>query len=134
MPGWRVALLIAAAALLELGFILIVLRALMAGSFGRLSARYPRREPAPDAVRKNFQSFKFGLVNAGLSVHVAVDEHYLHLYPAAILRWAGVRAASVPWSAIQLKGKWGPYRRAKIDGIDISGPRWCLDLASPTSA
>lgn len=131
MPGWQIGLLIAGAVVLELGFIYVVLRALMAGSFGRLSAKFPGQEPTPEAVRKNFQSFKIGMVNAGFSVHVAVDEHFLHLYPAAILRWSGARPVSVPWSEIELKGKWGPYRRAKVGGVDMSGPRWCLDLASP---
>lgn len=132
MPGWAVAALIAGATLLEVGLVYVLLRATIGSSFGKLSRAFPFQQPAASAVRRNFQSFRFGLVNAGFSVHVAVDEDHLHLMPAAILRWSGAQPASVPWSQVELKGKVGSFRHAKVGGVDLYGPRWCLDLASPT--
>ena len=37
-------------------------------------ADFPSREPAPDAVRRRFQSFGLGIVNMGCSIHVAADD------------------------------------------------------------
>lgn len=131
MPGWAVALLISGGTLLEVGLVYLLLRATIGSSFGKLAKAFPLQEPSPSAVRRNFQSFRFGLVNAGFSVHVVVDEDHLHLLPAAILRWCGARGTSVPWAEVEVRGKAGSFRRAKVGGVDMYGPRWCLDLASP---
>jgi len=91
-------------------------------------AAYPPREPAPDAVRRRFQSFGLGLVNMGLSIHVAADDGYLHLTPLLPWRMLGARGASIPWSAMKPVGK----RVVRLDGHRLDGPSWCLDLASPS--
>ncbi|MHC4108209.1 MAG: hypothetical protein ACYSTY_09025 [Planctomycetota bacterium] len=92
-------------------------------------APFPPQEPAPDAVRRYFQSFGIGIVNMSLSVHVAVDEDYLHLIPLAIWRALGARPASIPWSAMEPIGKSG--RVVRVAGHRLDGPKWCLELASP---
>ena len=97
--------------------------------------QYPPRDPAPNAVGRNFQSFRFGVINLGFSVHVAADEEHLHLRPAHFLRWCGAGPISVPWSAIRpgkpmLGGKW---MTASINGKNVAVPAWCLELANPKS-
>ncbi|KAA0217210.1 MAG: hypothetical protein DYG94_01780 [Leptolyngbya sp. PLA3] len=134
MPGWLIGLLVVGGIVLEFGVIVLVLRGLMRSSLGRLSDQFPFTEPEAGAVRRNFQSFSIGLVNAGYSIHVAVDDHSLHLMPAAILRWCGVRACSVPWSEVRVLKRVGSYRKARIGGVNLYGPGWCLDLASPDEA
>ncbi|RMH11508.1 MAG: hypothetical protein D6695_09010 [Planctomycetota bacterium] len=131
MHGWALAILIAGAVVFEMALIYVIMRATVGATFRKLSKAYPFRAPGEDAVRKNFQSFKFGVINAGFAVHVAVDADHLHLMPAAILRWCGAQPASVPWSEVELKGKMGSFRRARVGGVDLYGPRWCLDLACP---
>jgi hypothetical protein len=116
-------------------FVLVwfVLRLVMRRSIGRLAREYPPVSPAADAVRKNFQSFRFGLVNAGLSVHAAVDDRYLHLFPAAILRAMGARPASIPWEAIRLVRAGRLLASVRVGPLDVQGPRWCLALAGEGS-
>lgn len=98
--------------------------------------RYPAREPSPDAVRRNFQSFRFGLMNFGYAVHVAADEDYLHLRPIVLLRWVGAGPISIPWSSIQSTGKkiLGRWMSVKVDSKTVVGPVWCLELAGDTGA
>ncbi len=94
-------------------------------------APFPPQEPAPDAVRRRFQSFGIGIVNMGCSIHVAVDEHYLHLVPLAIWRALGARPASIPWSAMEPVGTSG--RVVRVAGHRLDGPKWCLELAGEGS-
>lgn len=115
-------------------FVWVVVRTLVGASFGQLQRAYPPVAPAPDAVRRRFQSFRLGLVSCSGSVHVAADEHYLHLEPIAPLRWFGARPCSIPWEAIELqrpgRGRLIPAR-ARVGPVTISGPSWCLELAGP---
>lgn len=118
---------------LDLLFAWFLIWAIMRAGWRPMTIRYPAREPAPNAVRRNFQSFRFGIMNLTFSVHVAVDEDHLHLMPARILRWCGAGPASIPWSAIRpgkpvMGGKW---MRASIDKNGVVGPTWCLSLAAP---
>jgi len=115
----------------ETFLIAFVLKATIGRTFLTLAEKYPHVEPGPDAVERKFQSFKFGVINAGLSVHVAVDSNYLHLRPARVLRWVGAREVSVPWDAIDLGAKRGRSRRAAIGSMKMIGPAWALDLAEP---
>ncbi len=96
---------------------------------------YPPLEPSPDAVRRNFQSFRFGLLNFGLSIHVAADDEHLHLIPAKLLRWCSARPISIPWDRIQVEKR--SSRRtmiqARVDGKQLMGPAWCLELADPAA-
>lgn len=126
--------LIIVIAVVVLGDLLIVpliLRVVIGSAWNPLASRYPAVEPAPDAVRKNFQSFKIGMVNMGMSVHVAVDDHDLHMFPARLLRWCGAKPISIPWNEVELVKPGKRWVRAKIGGQDVLGPAWCLGLASP---
>lgn len=131
MPGWLIGLLVVGGIIIEFGVVMLVLRAVLRSSLGKLAERFPVEEPAPGAVRREFQSFRIGAISAGYSMHVVVDERCLHLIPAAILRWCGARACSVPWSEVQVLRRFGAYRKAKVGGLDLYGPGWCLDLAAP---
>lgn len=130
MNGWQIALLV--------GFILsidlVILGAIFsacAGALRPLSEEFVPVEPAPDAVRKRFQSFGFNLVNLGGCVHVAVDERWLHLRPARVARWFGMRDMSIPWEAIELERVRGKSAVAQVRGTSVRGPAWCLSLAGP---
>lgn len=98
----------------------------------------PPIEPKPDAVRKNFQSFSFGMANFGGCVHVLVDDGHLHLRPAMLARWFALKPMSIRWDQITWLGpaRLGKYRKGgsskvKVENIEIRGPGWCLDLAKP---
>jgi hypothetical protein len=117
--------------IMSVGVAFLVVRGVVESTWKRLAAAHPAVEPAPDAVRRRFQSFKMNLLNLGLSVHVAADERYLHLSPAAVIRWAGARPMSIPWESIEVLGHGITSRsvRTRIDGITVWGPAWCLRLA-----
>ena len=119
MSWTAIVILIAAAAT---AFDYIVIRALTSMCWGRLPEAFPARPPREDALRKPFQSFRFGLCNFGLCIHV----------PARLLRWLGAPPASIPWEAIRLTGQ--PRRgwlTAQVGGRTLMGPQWCLELAGP---
>jgi hypothetical protein len=92
-------------------------------------APFPPREPALDAVRRRFQSMGLGIVNMGLSIHIAVDQDYLHMTPLRIWRLLGATPASIPWSAMEPVGRSG--RVVRINGRRLDGPKWCMTLAAP---
>lgn len=111
---------------------LIVVGALLyaaASSVRSFSRKFPAVEPRADAVRKEFQSFRFGILSLGSSIHVAVDEQHLHLFPAWMARKLGMKAMSIPWSAIEYKGTFLRYAKTRIGGEDVSGPMWAFELA-----
>ena len=129
----RISLLVIGFIVFDLLFAWFLIWAIMRAGWRPMTIQYPAGDPAPDAVRRNFQSFRFGIMNLGFSVHVAVDEDHLHLMPARILRWCGAGPISIPWSAIQpgkpvMGGKW---MTASIDEKAVAGPAWCLALAGP---
>ena len=109
-----------------------IIRVLLKAGWSALVRKYPEVEPAPDAVRKNYQSFKIGAVRLGKCVHVAVDETHLHLTPGKVLRWLGARPVSIPWETIRITGEamGGRLLRTRIDSVNVIGPAWCLDLAA----
>jgi len=115
----------------ELLVVSMLLRAGLGKPFAALAAQFPAVEPATDAVERRFQSFRFGLINAGFSVHVAVDSAHLHLRPVRLLRWLGAKAVSVPWDAVEVKPGRGAWRSARVGSLRLTGPAWALDLASP---
>lgn len=103
------------------------------GAFSPIVSRFPPVTPAPDAVRRRFQSFRFGLVNAGFSMHVAADESHLHLIPISLIRPFGFRPASIPWSEIQVQRVGRVSGTARVAGLTMMGPAWCLRLAESDS-
>lgn len=88
-------------------------------------------EPRPGSVRKDFQSLRIGMFNYGGCVHIAVDEDYLHLYPARVVRVSGGRALSIPWDRVQADAS-RPERRmwpARINGQKVLAPGWAMKIA-----
>jgi hypothetical protein len=119
---------------MDAAIVVLILR-VTAHSWNSIASRYPASEPATDALRREFQSFRIGAINLGFSVHVIADESRLHLRPAWILRRLGGRPASIPWEEIRpLQPSPLGGRFARIAGKTITGPRWCIDLADPTGA
>lgn len=97
-----------------------------------LARGHPPVEPAPEAVRRSFQTFRVGIVNLGLSVHVAADASHLHLYPSRMARWVGMVPMSIPWEEIRVKASSGLTGTwAMIGKQHVQGPRWCMALARP---
>jgi len=130
MPTWAIIVMIAVFVLTDAVVVTAVLKATIGGVFNKLHADHPPTEPAPDAVRKDLQSFKSGLINLGWSVNVTVDDRCLHLEPAAVFRMLGAKSSSIPWDAIEPKGKPGKRcRSVRIGSVDLMGPAWCLRLA-----
>ncbi len=91
-------------------------------------AAYPAQTPADDAPRRRFQSFAIGFVNMSLSIHVAVDDTYLHLQPLKVWQWLGAAPASIPWTALTPEKPKG--RMASFGKVKMYGPRWCMELVS----
>lgn len=102
----------------------------MAGqSLRKLCAAYPPLPRKANAVERRFQSFKVGVVSLGFSVHAAVDENALHLTPTTVARWIGMKPMSLPWGAFEkVKPVIGGVR-ASVAGVEIVGPKWCMELA-----
>ncbi|MFT3683529.1 MAG: hypothetical protein QM783_01175 [Phycisphaerales bacterium] len=130
MNGWQIALLVCG--LLTIDFVIIgAVASACAATLGPLVTAFPPVEPASDAVRRKFQSFRFDLFNFGGCVHVAADSAHLHLRPARLARWFGLRDMSIPWSAVQLRKVSGKSAVAEIGKSTVRGPAWCLSLAAP---
>jgi hypothetical protein len=108
-----------------------LVRTLVRAGWSTLSDRFPAQPVAPDAIRRDFQSFGFDLYSFGGCVHVAADSSFLHLLPSAFLRWAGCGAMSIPWERIELKSCRRRWAKAQIAGTRVKGPAWCLSLADP---
>ncbi|MHC4220071.1 MAG: hypothetical protein ACYSU7_16625 [Planctomycetota bacterium] len=110
---------------------LVILWAVVHFGWSPIHKKFPTRAPDAEAVTRSYQSFKVGILNLGFSVHVAVDEHFLHLTPAAYLRGFGAGTLSIPWEAITVekRSRSGRWITIKIDKWTIMGPAWCLELA-----
>lgn len=131
MPAWAVAAIVVPC---FIGLDLLIVSALMRAGWSELTQDFPASPPAPGAVRRNLQSFKAGMYNFGFCVHVAVDEDYLHLLPARLVRWFGGRPASIPWGSIILLKPGRRQTKVKIKSATITGPTWCLAMATPASS
>lgn len=129
LGGMTVALVVIGLVLFDMMVVCAVLSAFISGSFGKLTKKHPPREPGKDAVRREFQSLAFGAANFGFCVHIAVDGFGIHFFPAALLRWLGGQASSVPWTQIEITDK-NPGRRhikCTIAGVKGVIPGWCFD-------
>ncbi len=130
-------ILIIAVTLIVVGDLILVpmiIQSLTRSAWRPLMEQYPPVEPGDEAVTRTFQSFRFGIVNMGLSVHVTVDDNALHLRPAKIIRWAGAREVSIPWGEIELVKVGKRQSTVTIAGATINGPTWCLSIAGGESA
>lgn len=110
---------------------LSLLRLIIGRQFARFARRYPPRVALAGAVRREFQSISINTTNLGGCVHLEVDEQCLHIRPAAMARWIGAGALSLPWDAMRPTGvrRLG-WSAALVEGVGVvRGPRWALDLA-----
>lgn len=131
MPHWAAAILIVSGFLTVDAVIVAALMVGVGNMMAELVRAFPPQEPAADAVRRRFQSFQIGLVGCTWSIHVAADDRFLHLRPARIVRWFGVRPLSIPWDEIKVRGKgFFGFVRTTVRGVKIEGPAWCMGLAS----
>ena len=129
-------LLIPAIIIADLAVMALLVWAILKLGWAPVMRSWPARTPAPDAVVRNYQSFRFGLMNFSLSIRAAADEEHLHLTPGRLLRWVGAGPISVPWKSITVKkrSRSGKWTTASFDGMTVLGPSWCLDLAEPAEA
>jgi hypothetical protein len=122
--------IVIAVCLFDLVFFPLLVRALVQGTWGPLAARYPLSAPGDDSVRRDFQSYKVGLLNLGWSLHTTVDGERLHLEPASALRLIGMKGASIPWNEIEpVRRRGKKYVEVKIAGQAVLGPAWALGMA-----
>jgi hypothetical protein len=130
MPGWKIAVVVTAFVLFDAMIVAAILWA-VGRSVKELAAQFPFRHPGPDAIRKDFQSIHLGFLGLGGSVHLSADAVHLHIEPARVARWIGVRAMSLPWDAIRVKHR-GPFQtRSEVAGVALAAPNWCMDLVNP---
>ena len=125
-PVWIV---IALVILLDLLFVPVVVRLMVAQSWNPIAEAHPPTTPAPDALTRRRQGISVGLVNLGMCFTISVDEHALHMVPNRFGRVLGLRPASIPWDAIEAKKRGRLSSRVRVAGRDLTAPRWCLDLA-----
>ena len=108
----------------------VIVGALCRAGWWPVQKQFPAKPILPEHVRRNFQSFSFGVFGFGRSVHAIVDDDHLHFIPIKLMRWLGCQMVSVPWDDVQdhpQPGKSNYTVRVKIGNQTIVGPRWCLD-------
>lgn len=106
---------------------------LRSSMWGPLASAYPGLPTAPDGIRREFQSIKIGLFNLGWSVHLAVDDHCLHIEPTRYLRWFRLTKISIPWEEIRFKSRsrFGLGVTIQVRQTTLCGPEWAFGLAEP---
>lgn len=99
--------------------------------FKALAAKYPVQPVRPGSVTRRFQSIALDSFNFGYSVHLTVDDAFMHLNPTRLVRFFGGTSLSIPWDAISItkRGRWN--HTAKLGAVKLIAPAWCLDLAYP---
>ena len=124
-PGALVAIVLGVMLPIDLVIACIVLRAAW-----EAGPRFPGQAIGEGAVRRDFQSFKYGIYSLGMCVHVAVDEGYMHLLPARLLRIVGAKPVSVPWEEVEfVRRKGAKMAEALIGRQKVIGPAWALGIA-----
>jgi hypothetical protein len=86
----------------------------------------------PGAVSQTWQSFAFGpLARLNNCLTIVADERHLHMRPFALMRWLGAGWISLPLDRMRdIESAFMGQMSAELDGRVITGPRWCLSLAS----
>ena len=130
MPLWQIITIGVVFVMVDIVVVGAVLAG-VAGSIKELAARFPSHSIKPDAVRRNFQSVAFDALNLGGAVHLAADDEHLHVLPAAVSRWIGVKPLSIPWTEIRVTKRGRRTSTAQIGPTTFVAPNWCLDLAGP---
>ena len=123
MTPLAVVLLITLVTATDLFIVVALFSNLRSSMWKPLADAFPARPPAPDAVRREFQSLKMGIFNLGYCAHLTADAEHLHVEPAAFLRWFRMTSMSIPWDEVRVKkrsgnGKWITVR---IRNVDLSG-------------
>ncbi len=97
-----------------------------------ITDKYPAMPVREPYVRREFSSLRMGLSKFDNSVHITIDRDYLHVDPAAILRWMRVPAMSVPRSVFRIPD--GAPRGFLVKGMEVQIgtarvwiPAWCID-------
>ncbi len=140
MSTVAITIIVVAIVLTDLMIVGAVIRA-VGSEMREVSKQFPPVAPAADAITKDFQSFRLGMMGLGKCIHVSVDDQHLHLRPSMFARWFRVPPMSVPWAQVQVIGpsalsrrlKLGKSLKAKLGTLDIEGPQWCLNLASQST-
>lgn len=110
----------------------IIILAVFHGLWRPIAKHYPQQEHGEDPITRKFQSFGFGIINMGFSIHATVDASYLHIRPVTWLRVLGATPMSIPWEAMTLKG--GSSRVVKLsNGTRMDGPKWCFQFLQTAS-
>lgn len=133
MPVWQVILIVGLFIAVDAVIVCAILFSCR-GEWARLARGHDPAEPALGATVRRFQGFRIGMVNLGFSIHVATDEAYLHMVPTRFARWVGVTPVSVPWEHVQASGSGTRSRKAKINGVSLLGPAWCMSPPARGSA
>lgn len=129
MSGWHIAMLVCGFVAFDAIMVSAVIGAMVSGTLGVLSRKFPSVPMLPGADYREFQDMKFGASNFGKCIHIGVDASGLHLHPARILRWAGGKPTTVPWTQVELL----PEKKArstvpcKLGGLRARIPAWCFD-------
>ncbi len=108
-----------------------IISLLFRSSWKPLEIHFPAQTPSETSYGRKFQSFSIGLVSYGFSIHVVIDDQYLHLSPAWIASRFGLRPISIPWEAIQPLSPTLPIgntAKVLVRKQTITGPKWCLEL------
>ena len=97
-----------------------------------LTHSFPAMPVSEPCVRQEFSSLRMGLTKFDNSVHITIDRDYLHVEPAAILRWMGVKAMSVKRSEIMIpdgkpRGVIGKALEVQIRKSRVWLPAWCIE-------
>jgi hypothetical protein len=108
-----------------------VIGLLFRNSWKPLEVQFPAQVPSEASYGRKFQSFSIGLVNFGFSVHVIIDDRFLHLTPIWIVSRFGMKPISLPWDEVQILTTPKPTAKmvkVKVRKQTITGPRWCFEL------
>ena len=103
-----------------------ICRAAFSLIYNPLVQAFSAQQIPPYATQRSYQTFSFGSVNMALSIHVAVDDDYLHITPILPWRWLGAHAASIPWSSM-VPGR--VPNVVQVHNWNMVGPKWCLEKA-----
>ncbi|MBY0112094.1 MAG: hypothetical protein K2Y21_04675 [Phycisphaerales bacterium] len=106
--------------------VVVALLSNAAEEFRTLAKQFPPVPPQAGARRREFQSFRFDLLNLGWCLHATLDATYLHLEPAWLLRRLGAGPVSIPRDRITKATRTFTAAKATLGSTIIRGPRWCL--------
>lgn len=137
MTTTQIAILVGVVVASDLIIVPAIIAAAMRSCALPLAERFPAREVEGRAIRREFQSFSFGMVSMGWAMHVTADATHLHLSPSWVARRFRVRAASIPWDEIEVQRVRGRTATVRIRSMrigEIKGPRWCLERREPLGA